>query len=56
LLPGHNLSGTNIVINTPINNIQYACSDGINIGGSYYIFVAGEYADFITYFKHTQFT
>jgi len=48
-LPGHNHNGENIVIiNTPINNTQYTCSDGIIIGQPYYTFVAGEYADFST--------
>jgi len=49
LLLGHNVSGVNIVINDiPINNTQYTCSDGLNNGGTYYIFVAGEYVDFST--------
>ena len=47
--PGHNHNGANILINdTPTNNTQYTCSNGINNGGSYYIFVAGEYADIST--------
>ena len=49
MLPGHNHNGVNIVINdTPINNIQYTCSNSTNDGQPYYIFVAGEYADFST--------
>jgi len=48
-LPGHSLNGTNIVINDiPMNNTQYTCTDGTINGQPYYIFVAGEYADFST--------
>ena len=45
-LPGHNVSGSNILITSnPMNNSQYVCSDGYNNGGMYRILVAGEYAD-----------
>ena len=40
---GHGRNGTNIVINTPMNNSEYFCSDGRNNGEPYYIFVAGTY-------------
>ena len=42
-LPGHNVNGSNILITSiPMNNSQYVCSDGINEGGVYLIFVAGK--------------
>ena len=40
---GHGRNGTNIVINNPMNNSEYFCSNGINNGEPYYIFVAGTY-------------
>ena len=44
-VPGHNASGINILIlNNPLNNSQYACSDSDNEGRVYTILVAGEYA------------
>ena len=43
--PGHNANGRNILITiNPTNNSRYVCSDGINDGGVYRIFVVGEYA------------
>ena len=42
-VPGHNVSGRNILINSPMNNSQYFCSDGLNVGGLYRIFIAGKY-------------
>ena len=44
--PGYNASGGNILINNPMNNSQYFCSDGRDIGGLYHIFIAGEYIKF----------
>ena len=45
-LPGHNVSGNNIIImNNPMNNSYYACSDSDIEGGIYRILLAGEYAD-----------
>ena len=38
---GHGHNGTNIVINNPMNNSEYFCTDGLNNGEPYYIFVAG---------------
>ena len=40
---GHGRNGTNIVINNPMNNSEYFCSDSLNNGEPYYIFVAGKY-------------
>ena len=40
--PGHNVDGQNILINNPMNNSEYSCSDGTNNGGLYRIFIAGE--------------
>ena len=47
-LPGHNVTGTNILINIPVNNTEYVCVSLIDGGESsndlpYYIIVAGEY-------------
>ena len=39
---GLGLNGTNVVINNPMNNSQYFCSNGTNDGEPYYIFVAGK--------------
>ena len=42
-LPGHNITGSNIlIINNPMNNSHYACSDSDVEGGVYRILVAGE--------------
>ena len=43
MVPGHNVSGGNILVNNPMNNSQYFCLNGTNIGELYHIFVAGEY-------------
>lgn len=40
---GHNVTGINIVIFTPMNGTRYACITGRADGDPYYIFVAGEY-------------
>ena len=51
-LPGHNISGRNILImNNPINNSRYVCSDGLTIGGVYRILVAGENANMFVMYK-----
>ena len=50
---GHSRNGTNIVINNPMNNSEYFCSDGINNGEPYYIFVAGKYVCMSMYFTYT---
>ena len=42
-LPGHNISGINLVISNPMNNSRYYCSDGRNNGGVYRVLIAGEY-------------
>ena len=49
---GHGLNGTNIVINNPVNNSQYFCSNGINDGEPYHIFVAGKYISIPMYFRY----
>ena len=43
MAPGHNASGRNILINSPMNNSRYSCSDALNDGELYRIFIAGEY-------------
>ena len=43
IVPDHNVSGGIILINNPLNNSEYFCSDGTNNGGLYRIFIAGEY-------------
>ena len=45
-LPGHSHSGTNILINSPVNNTEYICVSLTNDGGTIsepaYIIIAGE--------------
>ena len=46
-LPGHNHNGTNILINSPVNNTEYICvsqtSEGKTRSDPAYIIIAGEY-------------
>ena len=49
---GLGLNGTNVVINNPMNNSQYFCSNGINDGEPYHIFVAGKYVSIPVYFRY----
>ena len=48
-LPGHNATGTNILVNNPVNNTEYICVsliNGVSQGNSdpvYIIAIAGEY-------------
>ena len=46
ILPGHNRSGTNILVNSPVNNTEYICvsqtNDGSDISDPAYIIIAGE--------------
>ena len=46
-LQNHNVSGTSIVINAPVNNTEYICgivtSDLIMLGDSIFVYLAGEY-------------
>ena len=44
---GHGRNGTNIVINNPMNNSEYFCTDGTNNGETYYIFVVGKYIMYV---------
>ena len=42
-LPGHNVNESNIfIMNNPMNNSRYVCTDGNDDGGVYLILVAGE--------------
>ena len=47
VLPGHNRIGTNILINSPVNNTEYVCvstaNDGETRSNPAYVFFAGEY-------------
>ena len=47
-LPGHNRTGTNILVNSPVNNTEYICvsqtNDGDTSSNPAYIIIAGEYA------------
>ena len=47
-LPGHSRTGTNILVNSPVNNTEYICvsqtSDSDASSDSAYIIIAGEYA------------
>ena len=53
-LPGHNVSGRNILITSiPMNNSRYVCSDGKIYGAVYLIVVSGEYANlFVCVYIH----
>ena len=48
VLPGHNATGTSILVNSPVNNTEYICVY-LNDGGTSirsdptYIFIAGKY-------------
>ena len=46
-LPGHSRTGTNILVNSPVNNTEYICvsltSDVETSSASAYIIIAGEY-------------
>ena len=39
---GHNVSGDNILIITPVNNTKYSCINRSTVGEPYYVSVAGE--------------
>ena len=45
-LPGHNRNGTNILVNSPVNNTEYTCisltNDGAVLSDPAYIIIAGE--------------
>ena len=45
-LPGHSRNGTNILVNSPVNNTEYIClsatNDGVTISDPAYIIIAGE--------------
>ena len=47
-LPGHSRTGTNILVNSPVNNTEYICvsqtNDGETSSDPSYIIIAGEYA------------
>ena len=46
-IPGHSRNGTNLVINTPVNNTEYACvsirDDRDVFSDPAYLYIAGEY-------------
>ena len=46
-LPGHNRTGTNILVNSPMNNTEYICVSALNfallINAPAYLTVAGEF-------------
>ena len=46
-LPGHNHTGTNILVNSPVNNTEYVCVSALNfallINAPAYLTVAGEF-------------
>ena len=45
-LPGHNRTGTNILVNSPVNNTEYVCVSMVNdvetISEPAYVIIAGE--------------
>ena len=58
-LPGHNRTGTNILVNSPVNNTEYVCvsstNDGDTTSDPAYIIIAGEYFilfSYLSYFNH----
>ena len=48
-LPGHNHTGTNILVNSPVNNTEYICvsltNDGVVSSDPSYIIIAGNYVN-----------
>ena len=46
-LPGHSSTGSNILVNGPVNNTEYICvsttDDGDTISDPAYVIIAGEY-------------
>ena len=48
-LPRHSRTGTNILVNSPMNNTEYICVsltiDGDDISDPAYIIIAGEYVN-----------
>ena len=44
-LPGHSRTGTNLLVNSPVNNIEYVClsqtNDGVTLSVPAYIISAG---------------
>ena len=53
-LPGHNVTGNNILIDTPVNNTEYICvSQASGIGETRsdpaYIYIAGEFNKYVFY-------
>ena len=52
-LPGHNRTGTNILVNSPVNNTEYIClsltSNNVTSSDPAYIFIAGEQSHVNTY-------
>ena len=52
-LQGHNRTGTNILVNSPVNNTEYICvsqaNDRENSSDSAYIIIAGEYGMYVVH-------
>ena len=50
-LPGHSRTGTNILVNSPVNNTEYICvsltCDGEVSSDPAYIIIIGNYADIV---------
>ena len=46
-LPGHSHTGSNILINSPVNNTEYICvsstNDSVTRSSPAYVVIAGEY-------------
>ena len=46
-LPGHNVTGTNILVNSPVNNTEYVCvssnGNSVTLSDPAYIITPGEY-------------
>ena len=50
-LQGHNRTGTNILVNSPVNNTEYICvsqtNDRENSSDPAYVIIAGEYGMYV---------
>ena len=57
-LPGHNRTGTNIIIETPVNNTKYVCESLVSTdltiqSKATYVYIAGKFSIIVIY-RHAQ--
>ena len=59
-MPGHSATGTNILVNNPVNNTEYICASAERGGGvesdPAHIVIAGEYGKFQIFYIVCIFT